>query len=224
MRSPRSACRGRSRSALPTLGLAAFGLAVARGARRGRPWVDEARARARVASRRTLAAGALVTLAAVVLAAGPVASPAAPDRLTVSFLDVGQGDATLVQHPDGSAVLFDGGPRRRARDAAAPAGGGRPAERRRGDARVRRPSRRPARGARAVSGGPARRRRRRHGRSRLPAHARDGPRARGVADRRRAGAGRSCAPAASRSACSRRRRGRRARRPRTRTRARSSRS
>jgi competence protein ComEC len=33
-----------------------------------------------------------------------------PDRLTVSFLDVGQGDATLVQHPDGSAVLFDGGP------------------------------------------------------------------------------------------------------------------
>jgi competence protein ComEC len=33
-----------------------------------------------------------------------------PDRLAVSFLDVGQGDATLVQHPDGSAILFDGGP------------------------------------------------------------------------------------------------------------------
>jgi competence protein ComEC len=33
-----------------------------------------------------------------------------PDRLTVSFLDVGQGDATLVQHPDGGAILFDGGP------------------------------------------------------------------------------------------------------------------
>jgi competence protein ComEC len=33
-----------------------------------------------------------------------------PATLTVSFLDVGQGDATLVQHPDGSAVLFDGGP------------------------------------------------------------------------------------------------------------------
>jgi competence protein ComEC len=28
----------------------------------------------------------------------------------VRFLDVGQGDATLVQHPDGAAVLFDGGP------------------------------------------------------------------------------------------------------------------
>ena len=36
--------------------------------------------------------------------------PAPPGRLTVSFLDVGQGDATLIQHPDGSAVLFDGGP------------------------------------------------------------------------------------------------------------------
>jgi competence protein ComEC len=34
----------------------------------------------------------------------------APDVLTVSFLDVGQGDATLLQHPDGTAVLFDGGP------------------------------------------------------------------------------------------------------------------
>jgi competence protein ComEC len=38
------------------------------------------------------------------------APPAPPGALTVSFLDVGQGDATLIQHPDGSAVLFDGGP------------------------------------------------------------------------------------------------------------------
>ncbi len=38
-------------------------------------------------------------------------APAAPPRsLTVRFLDVGQGDATLIQHPDGTAVLFDGGP------------------------------------------------------------------------------------------------------------------
>ena len=37
-------------------------------------------------------------------------APAGPDRLTVRFLDVGQGDATLIQHPDGTAVLFDGGP------------------------------------------------------------------------------------------------------------------
>jgi len=44
--------------------------------------------------------------------AGPAAlgDPAPPERLTVRFLDVGQGDATLIQHPDGTAVLFDGGP------------------------------------------------------------------------------------------------------------------
>jgi competence protein ComEC len=90
--------------------LAAAGLAAARIARRARPFVDEARAWVRVASRRTIAATALALLAALVLAAGPVVSPPAPDRLTVSFLDVGQGDATLIQHPDGSAVLFDGGP------------------------------------------------------------------------------------------------------------------
>ncbi len=30
--------------------------------------------------------------------------------LTISFLDVGQGDATLVQSPAGGAILFDGGP------------------------------------------------------------------------------------------------------------------
>jgi competence protein ComEC len=38
------------------------------------------------------------------------APPAPPRRLTVSFLDVGQGDATLIQDPSGAAVLFDGGP------------------------------------------------------------------------------------------------------------------
>ena len=33
-----------------------------------------------------------------------------PHGLTVSFLDVGQGRATLLQGPSGSAVLIDGGP------------------------------------------------------------------------------------------------------------------
>ncbi|HYI79314.1 MAG TPA: ComEC/Rec2 family competence protein [Thermoleophilaceae bacterium] len=47
----------------------------------------------------------------VVLALAHGLTPAQPPAtLTVTFLDVGQGDATLVQHPDGSAVLFDGGP------------------------------------------------------------------------------------------------------------------
>lgn len=33
-------------------------------------------------------------------------------NLTVDFLDVGQGDAVLVRGPDGTTVLFDGGPDR----------------------------------------------------------------------------------------------------------------
>jgi competence protein ComEC len=52
------------------------------------------------------------TAAAVLLAAAAPAldGPDPPGRLTVRFLDVGQGDSTLIQHPDGTAVLFDGGP------------------------------------------------------------------------------------------------------------------
>jgi competence protein ComEC len=56
---------------------------------------------------------ALATTAAVALlaAAAPALNgPDPPGRLTVRFLDVGQGDSTLIQHPDGTAVLFDGGP------------------------------------------------------------------------------------------------------------------
>lgn len=33
-------------------------------------------------------------------------------KLTLDFLDVGQGDAILVRGPDGTTVLFDGGPNR----------------------------------------------------------------------------------------------------------------
>ena len=58
--------------------------------------------------RAALAAGlALVPALAVVVL---LRAPAPPTILTVRFLDVGQGDATLVQHPDGSSLLFDGGP------------------------------------------------------------------------------------------------------------------
>jgi competence protein ComEC len=56
---------------------------------------------------------ALVALFASALALGgwsATAPPGPPRRLTVSFLDVGQGDATLIQDPSGAAVLFDGGP------------------------------------------------------------------------------------------------------------------
>jgi competence protein ComEC len=61
-----------------------------------------------LARRRALVAATVAGLAvALALWAAPRRPP---DRLTIRFLDVGQGDATLVQHPDGTAVLFDGGP------------------------------------------------------------------------------------------------------------------
>ncbi len=55
---------------------------------------------------------AVALLAAVIgLAWQRAAGPAkAPDKPTVTFLDVGQGDATLIQDGRGAAVLFDGGP------------------------------------------------------------------------------------------------------------------
>ena len=58
-------------------------------------------------SRRAFAAPIVaLTLAAATHAAAP---PAPPHHLTVDFIDVGQGDSTLVRDPTGAAVLFDGG-------------------------------------------------------------------------------------------------------------------
>jgi len=89
--------------------VAAF-VVTARGLRRAGPRVHEARAVLRVTDGRTLLALAAGGAAALVLVAAPLARPGPPDRLTVSFLDVGQGDATLIQDPAGPAILFDGGP------------------------------------------------------------------------------------------------------------------
>ena len=58
--------------------------------------------------RRLAAVGTVIAVAASLW--WTTAPPPAPRHLTVSFLDVGQGDATLVQDPSGAAVLFDGGP------------------------------------------------------------------------------------------------------------------
>jgi competence protein ComEC len=52
---------------------------------------------------------AAVLLAAVLLAGRGGPAPPAPGELRVSFLDVGQGDATLLQR-DGATVLVDTGP------------------------------------------------------------------------------------------------------------------
>jgi competence protein ComEC len=50
-------------------------------------------------------------LAVAALAVGAaLGSPSPPGDLTVRFLDVGQGDATLIQDGHGANVLFDAGP------------------------------------------------------------------------------------------------------------------
>lgn len=91
--------------------IAAAALAASRGARRAGPRIapviaawDRAPARLRLAG---IGAGGAAVLLALVVWTG---APAPPRDLTVSFLNVGQGDATLVQAPGGVAVLFDGGP------------------------------------------------------------------------------------------------------------------
>jgi competence protein ComEC len=70
-------------------------------------WASAWRALPRLRRRALVAAAAA---AAVLGTASVLAGPRPPEHLTVRFLDVGQGDATLIQHPDGTAVLFDGGP------------------------------------------------------------------------------------------------------------------
>jgi competence protein ComEC len=57
-----------------------------------------------------LALATTASLAILAASAPALDGPDPPGRLTVRFLDVGQGDSTLIQHPDGTAVLFDGGP------------------------------------------------------------------------------------------------------------------
>ncbi len=66
--------------------------------------------------RRRRAAPALVGVAVAMVAGLKVTASAAPEfragpgEVVVTFLDVGQGDATLIQDGHGASVLFDGGP------------------------------------------------------------------------------------------------------------------
>jgi competence protein ComEC len=101
----------------PLVLVAAYGLLIALGTglvlarRRARDRASELAARWRRAPgvrRRALVGAAAAALALALLRTFAPAQP--PRYLTVRFLDVGQGDATLIQHPDGTAVLFDGGP------------------------------------------------------------------------------------------------------------------
>lgn len=97
--------------ALAYVAIATVALALRHLVDRGadRRTVAVARLRRLPRGRRVALAGCMA--AALALGAAHTLGPDPPPAtLTVSFLDVGQGDATLVQHPDGSAVLFDGGP------------------------------------------------------------------------------------------------------------------
>jgi competence protein ComEC len=91
--------------------LATAAIAATRLARRLAARIPERTARWRRLPRaRRLALATTAALALLVTAAPALDGPGPPGRLTVRFLDVGQGDSTLIQHPDGTAVLFDGGP------------------------------------------------------------------------------------------------------------------
>jgi competence protein ComEC len=59
------------------------------------------------ASRRAFAAPIVVL--ALAAAAHVTAPPPPPRHLTIDFIDVGQGDSTLIRDSTGAAVLFDGG-------------------------------------------------------------------------------------------------------------------
>ena len=63
---------------------------------------------------RRIAPAASIALPAAVLVvtAGFAFWPSAPPRLTVTVLDVGQGDAILIRTPNGQDILVDGGPGR----------------------------------------------------------------------------------------------------------------
>jgi competence protein ComEC len=72
-------------------------------------WLSRRRVR-RGGVRSQLIAAAAVVVALLGTTLAPRATPAPPDRFRVTFLDVGQGDATLLQAPGDVAVLVDGGP------------------------------------------------------------------------------------------------------------------
>jgi competence protein ComEC len=83
---------------------------VRRTVRRSEPQVSAAAAAwRRLPTRRRAAAAALTAGFVAVGCRYATDSPSPPGRLTVSFLDIGQGDATLIQDGAGAAALFDGG-------------------------------------------------------------------------------------------------------------------
>jgi competence protein ComEC len=91
--------------------IAVVAVIVARRARRAEPRFTSSLAAWRRAPADVRFAGVVAGAGAVALAlVAWTGTPSPPKDLTVSFLDVGQGDATLIQDGAGASVLFDGGP------------------------------------------------------------------------------------------------------------------
>jgi competence protein ComEC len=100
--------------ALIVIAVALIRLAAA--GRRGRPaapragWAERAAAWRRAPRSFRVAVLVLVLTILTLATATGLGSPSPPGDLTVRFLDVGQGDATLVQDGHGANALFDAGP------------------------------------------------------------------------------------------------------------------
>jgi competence protein ComEC len=93
-------------------GSAAIALALAVALRLRRRWAASPRRTGRRPRRAALAAGGLAAVLALAVGVRATAAPVprpAPGELVVSFLDIGQGDATLIQL-GGAAILVDTGP------------------------------------------------------------------------------------------------------------------
>ena len=109
--SSRCAHRAQSVAAYAAMVALVYAPRLARAPRRTRPGALELAAAWRRSPRALRAGVGMLVAALLVLAAGAVlATPAPPNVLTVRFLDIGQGDATLIQDGAGAAALFDGGP------------------------------------------------------------------------------------------------------------------
>ncbi len=72
-------------------------------------WSGHRRATDLVPLRRAAHVAAVIALAVIALAPAAERTRPAPGRLRVSLIDVGQGDATLVQLPNGDTLLVDAG-------------------------------------------------------------------------------------------------------------------
>ncbi len=134
-------CRWRFvlRRAVAAVRLAA-GSAGAAGGRSPRPGYAERAAAWRRAPRAFRVAVLVLVLTVLALAtATGLGSPSPPGDLTVRFLDIGQGDATLIQDGHGANALFDAGPPEGGGLPPAPRGGRQAARPRRLHAAVARP-------------------------------------------------------------------------------------